>query len=200
MMKPGRKEMSVSTCNWKPSEIFPNEYMVSENGDVFSQRTKKVLKPATDKNGYLYYVLCVNGNRKTIKAHRLVAMTFVPNTDDKPAIDHINGVRTDNRACNLRWVTNKENTNNPITKPNLIAAAKSRIPKMYEASKRKGFGRKQVRITFHDGTEKVFRSLKEAARYVGKNYSKMSEILNGRRRQDKRFAATWLTKEHFPEE
>ena len=32
MMKPGRKEMSVSTCNWKPSAIFPNEYMVSENG------------------------------------------------------------------------------------------------------------------------------------------------------------------------
>lgn len=185
--------MSVNTCNWKPSAIFPDEYMVSDNGDVFSKRANKVLKPATDKYGYLYYVLCVEGNRKTVKAHRLVAMSFVPNTENKPAIDHINGIKTDNRACNLRWVTNRENTNNPATKPNLISSSKGRIPAMYEASKRRNFGRKRVRILFHNGTEKVFCSLKEASKYAGKNYSKLSEILNGKRRQDKRFTATWDT-------
>lgn len=188
----------MSTCKWKPSAFFPDEYMVSSDGDVLSKRTKKILKPATDKDGYLYYVLCVAGNRKTVKAHRLVAMSYLPNPDHKPAIDHINGIRTDNRACNLRWVTNKENTNNPITKPNLISAAIKRIPVMYEASKSVNFGRKPVLITFQDGTEKVFRSLKEASEFSGKNYSKLSEVLNGRRNQDKRFTAVWFTKDHSP--
>ena len=53
-----------NTCEWKHTHIFPNEYLVSSEGEVKSVRTGKILKPTTDKDGYLYYVLCVNGNRK----------------------------------------------------------------------------------------------------------------------------------------
>lgn len=50
------------------------------------------------------------------KIHRAVAELFVPNPENKPFVDHINTDRLDNRAENLRWVTTKENCNNPLTK------------------------------------------------------------------------------------
>ena len=54
----------------------------------------------------------------TFNIHRAVAELFVPNPDNKPYVDHINTDRLDNRAENLRWVTAKENSNNPLTKKN----------------------------------------------------------------------------------
>lgn len=52
--------------------------------------------------------------------HRKIAELFIPNPYNKPEVDHINGIKTDNRAVNLRWVTDKENMNNPVTKNKLI--------------------------------------------------------------------------------
>jgi hypothetical protein len=181
----------MNTCKWKEAIQFPNEYLVSEDGKVFSKRNRKILKPATDKYGYFYYVLCVKGKRKTVKAHRLVAETFIPNQNNKPAVDHIDGNKTNNAVSNLRWVTNKENTHNPATMPNLIKAAKKKIPIMYQKSKEKNFGRKCVRIIYQDGTVSIFPSVKTASEATGKNYTKLSMILNGKRKQDKRFIAIW---------
>ena len=54
--------------------------------------------------------------RKGCYVHRLVARAFIPNPENKPTVDHINGNRLDNRVVNLRWVTQRENVNNPNTK------------------------------------------------------------------------------------
>lgn len=68
----------------------------------------------TGKSNYQRYIMCM-GRGKHPKIHRLVAEAFVPNPDNKPYVDHIDGNPLNNFYLNLRWTTSKENTNNPNT-------------------------------------------------------------------------------------
>ena len=105
---------------WKPIKDFEGYYEVSNIGRVRSLNYKrtgkeKILKNIEDYKGYLEVVLTKNGKRKQFKVHRLVAEAFIPNPENKPCIDHINTIKSDNRVENLRWVTYKENSNNEKT-------------------------------------------------------------------------------------
>lgn len=102
--------------NWKVINDFPN-YEISNFGNIRNKTT--LLKIVPNKQGYNIVVLCNGGIRKTINVHRLVAAAFVPNPENKPCVDHIDGDRANNHADNLRWVTYLENNNNPITKKRL---------------------------------------------------------------------------------
>ena len=82
-------------------------YEVSNYGRV------KINGELQEFTGNGYY--CI-GKNYVNKVHRAVAELFVPNPENKPCIDHINGDKHDNRAENLRWCTQQENLNNPITK------------------------------------------------------------------------------------
>lgn len=104
---------------WKTIEDYPN-YQVSNMGRVKSlgnnkARKEKILKGIKGKDSYLSVGLYKEGKIKMYLVHRLVAQAFIPNPNNKPFIDHINTIRTDNRVENLRWVTSKENMNNSIT-------------------------------------------------------------------------------------
>lgn len=114
---------------WKDIEGYENLYQVSNMGNVKSleryeltngrvkirKRKEKILKPHPNGEGYPCVVLSKNSNQKTHRVHRLVAQAFIPNIDNKPCVDHINRNKLDNRVENLRWVTNQENMNNPLT-------------------------------------------------------------------------------------
>lgn len=108
---------------WKDIEDYEG-YQVSNFGRVRSLDRYNsrgwwikgcILKPIMDKKGYLTVGLSKNNQRKAFKVHRLVALHFIPNIENKPEIDHINTIKTDNRVENLRWVTPKENSNNPLS-------------------------------------------------------------------------------------
>lgn len=99
---------------WKNIDDYP-DYQVSNLGNVKNIKTGKLLKGSVNYLGYPYVYLRKGGKPKIKTIHRLVAEHFIPNPENKPEIDHINTDRTDYRIENLKWVTRKENNNNPIT-------------------------------------------------------------------------------------
>jgi len=105
---------------WK--KIKGYYYSVSNLGRVRNdepyRRTNRnpdgILKPKKNKWGYFWVGLYKNGKRKYFFFHRLVAIAFIPNTKNKPYINHKNLIKTDNRVENLEWCTQKENIQHAI--------------------------------------------------------------------------------------
>jgi hypothetical protein len=92
-----------------PLSINAN-YSVNEAGVVLNNLTGKVMKDHYHKDGYKKLRIPVDGVWKHQFIHRLVAAAFIPNTDNKPMVNHIDGVRDNNNLSNLEWVTACENT------------------------------------------------------------------------------------------
>jgi hypothetical protein len=94
---------------------YENRYSIDENGNVFSHVSGRILKPQKNHRGYLMVDLYKNGKAKKGIIHRLVAITYIPNPQNLPEIDHIDTNRQNNNVNNLKWCTRKENCNNPLT-------------------------------------------------------------------------------------
>ena len=98
---------------WKTLDI-DKRYSISSHGNIVSRVYGKehLLHPVVDSRGYYY----VRIKGKAYNIHRLVAMAFIPTSDKTLHIDHIDGDKLNNTIENLRWCTQKENNNNPITR------------------------------------------------------------------------------------
>lgn len=93
---------------WKDID---GKYQISNYSRVKSFRNGqvKISKPSISPDGYMYCSLAMNGKRKYLRVHRLVAEAFIPNPDNKPYVNHIDGCKWNNCASNLEWVTHSEN-------------------------------------------------------------------------------------------
>ncbi len=162
---------------WKPVKGYEGLYEVSNKGNVrsvdryvmngkgYCLLKGKPRKIYHNSKGYLKTELHKNGQGKQYFIHRLVANAFIPNPNNLPYIDHINTIRDDNRAINLRWCTHKENSNNPLTKEHF--------------SYRKT--NKSVYYIDEQGKKISFKSMAEAERKIGCSHSTIAKALKENR-------------------
>ena len=87
-------------------------YLIYEDGKVYSKKRKKFLSPCPDKDGYLQVNLWKNGKSKSYRIHRLIGLHFIPNPNNFPCIDHIDMSKTNNNLNNLRWCSYSTNNKN----------------------------------------------------------------------------------------
>lgn len=86
-------------------------YYITPDGKCFNSKTGKYLKGQVTQTGaYLSYMITLpDGKKKRFFAHRLVALNYIPNPDNKPAVNHIDGNKMNNTIDNLEWCTHEEN-------------------------------------------------------------------------------------------
>lgn len=107
-----QRMIDLSEIKWEIVYIHgePSKYIISNFGDLVNTETGYWLRSTLRENGYLEYRLYFRHNKSIIrKAHRLVALAFIPNPENKREVNHINAIKTDNWVGNLEWVTSSEN-------------------------------------------------------------------------------------------
>lgn len=145
---------------WRDIKGYEGKYQVSNLGNVRSlmyhnaKGIKRIslLKPATDGKGYLRCALSKNNILTTFKVHRLVAQAFIPNPNNYPQINHIDGNKKNNKVDNLEWCTNSINQIHAYS-TNLNQGVRGRGT--------------IVGVTYPNGDYVEFSSLKKAAMALG---------------------------------
>lgn len=182
---------------WKPVKGYEGYFEISNLGRVKSV-SRVVLKSGKDFNikecikriynnaqGYPCVTLCKDGRSRHKLLHRLIAEAFIPNPDNKPCVDHINTIRYDCRIENLRWVTQKENANNPLSlqhcKDNTYTKDVSQRSNMTRKKNQKYPIIKTVYMFDKEGRLlKEFFSATDAAKEVGVHRSAIERVLKGK--------------------
>lgn len=153
---------------WRQIRGFPN-YMVSNLGNIYSKRSKRLLKLSLKKSGYLYVGLSdIHKKISHVRVHRLVATAFIPNPDVLPVVNHKDEDKTNNRVDNLEWCTAKYNAN-------------------YGTRNMKLKNRRSISVRAIDPKNNrvvgIYGSMEEASRSTdGANISHISQCCSGKRR------------------
>jgi len=101
---------------WRDIIGYEGKYQISNLGNVksFIKRKPIILKPSIHFKYKVVHLFIESKNRKAFSLHGLTATAFIPNPDNKPEVNHIDGIKTHNWVWNLEWATRAENTQHAI--------------------------------------------------------------------------------------
>lgn len=148
---------------WKDIEGFEGLYQVSNLGRVKRVKTGRVLKGCKYRGGYLMVRLYKNNIRSNKTIQRLVADAFIPNSENKPQVNHIDEDKTNNMVSNLEWMTAKENCNHGTRNE------RTSIP--------------IIATNIKTGESQEFYGARECGRQLGLDPSSITKVLKGKRKQ-----------------
>ena len=147
-----------------PIDGYGELYHISNKGRLKNVKRNKIHAINLDSYGYPHYLLCNKGERKPITAHRLVAMTFIPNPFNLPCVNHKDEDKTNNSVDNLEWCTHEYNSNYGTAKER--TAAKNSKP---------------IAQILNGKIIAVFKNSKEAECATGVDFSKIRMCCRGER-------------------
>ena len=155
---------------------FP-DYYVTDTGDVYSRKGDgrfRKLKLQKNLDGYMQYILYQNGKPRLKRINRLVAEAFIPNPENKPQVNHINGIKTDNRVENLEWASASENIKHSYNVLHRNPTWKNKFGRAHKSSK--------TVLQIKEGNVIAeFYGCHEAARNLGLDESTISKCCLGKR-------------------
>ncbi len=159
---------------FKDIKGYEGLYQVSNLGRVksFNRGKERILKPCLDRYGYFHVTLSKNGKQKGCTIHRLVATTFIPNPNNLPQINHIDGNKTNNKIENLEWCTAQEN----VTHRDIINPRVNKIEG----------------INILTGEAFIFQNAKLAGDFVGGNNTNVIKVCKGKKKTYKGFKWRYL--------
>jgi hypothetical protein len=141
------------------------KYIISNKGDIYIKETMQKMGTYLSNNGYLRIGLTKDNKKTNFLVHRLVAISYLENIDNKIQVNHINGIKTDNRLDNLEWATMEEN-----------------MQHAYKNGLMKGFYDCAYKIVLDTSNGVFYESVKEASYLLKMNYSTLRSMLQGHRK------------------
>jgi hypothetical protein len=162
------------------------KYEVGDDGSVWSldynhSGQRRIMKQYYDRDGYRYVFLVINGKRFKRLVHRMVANVFIPNPENKPQVNHIDGVRDNNRVENLEWCTAKENSIHGWNNGRVASdVQKNKAREMFTGSKNPKSKLNEAQILSIRRLRAKGISLKDIAERHGISKSQVSSIANNK--------------------
>lgn len=181
------------TLLWKDIEGYEGLYKISENGDIWSEYSKKIRKTTTGTTEYHRVTLNKDGESKHFNIHRLVAMSFVKNPYNKKYVNHIDENKNNNHYSNLEWCTQKENVNWGTRNKRIKETRKvSSKWKEYHKKRKDKLSIPIVGVNIDSGEVIEFKSASEAGR---NGFSSSSVWMCLKDRQSKHKGYKWFYKQ-----